>query len=134
MDPLTLIVMALTAGAAQRLKDTGASAAEEEAYETLKALVRRRFGDRMDAELMLARHAEAPETWETRLAAELTAAGADNDAELLTAAQTLLSLADEPAARAGKYTIDARGAQGLQVGDHNTQDNKYGLGGDHSGD
>src|SRR5215471_12817493 len=93
MDPVTLIVMALAAGAALGVKDT-ASAAVKDAYEGLKALVKKRFAGRGDGELVLARYQEAPQTWEGPLAAELTAAGAGADGELVDAAQALLSLVD----------------------------------------
>ena len=63
MDPITLIVTALAAGAAVGITDT-ASSAIEDAYAGLKALVSKRLGRRPDAELVLARHAEAPKTWE----------------------------------------------------------------------
>ena len=36
-----------------------------------------------------------------------------------------MSLVDAAGSRAGKYTVDARGAQGVQIGDHNTQDNIF---------
>ena len=45
--------------------------------------------------------------------------------QLLEAAQSLMSLVDEAGTRAGKYTVDLRGAQGVQVGDHDTQDNTF---------
>ncbi len=45
MDPVTLIVTALAAGAASALQD-GASAAVKDAYARLKALVKKRFADR----------------------------------------------------------------------------------------
>jgi hypothetical protein len=32
---------------------------------------------------------------------------------------------DEAGSNAGKYTVDARGAQGLQVGDHDIQHNTF---------
>jgi len=38
----------------------------------------------------------------------------------VAAAQALMSLVDEAGTRAGKYTVDMRGAQGAQIGDHNT--------------
>jgi hypothetical protein len=76
---------------------------------------------------VLARHAEAPMTWEGPLAAELSAAGADTDPDLIQAAQALMRLADEAGYRSGKYTVDARGSQGVQVGDHDTQHNIFGY-------
>jgi hypothetical protein len=126
MDPVTLIVTALAAGAALGVKDT-ASAAVKDAYEGLKALVKRRFAGRRDGELVLARYEQAPQTWEGPLAAELTAAAAGADGELVAAAQALMGLADAAGSRAGKYHVVVSGGQGVQVGDHNTQDNTFGA-------
>ena len=56
---------------------------------------------------------------------ELGEAGADRDRDLVAAAQALMSLVDEAGARAGKYTVDVRDAQGVQIGDHNRQDNVF---------
>ena len=72
MDPVTLIVTALAAGAGVGMKDT-ASAAVTDAYTGLKALVKRRFAGHPDSELVLTRHEEAPQAWEGPLAAELAA-------------------------------------------------------------
>jgi len=124
MDPVTLIVTALAAGTALGLRDT-ASAAVKDAYAGLKSMVSRRLGGRRDGDLVLARYAESPETWEGPLAAELTAARAGNDRDLIAAAQALMRLADEAGYKSGKYDVDARGSQGVQVGDHNTQHNVF---------
>ena len=124
MDPVMLIVTALAAGAASALQD-GASAAVKDAYARLKALVTRRFAGRAKAELVLAEHQAAPQTWEEPLAAELSAAGAESDADLVAAAQALMSLVDEAGSRAGKYVLTVRDSQGVQVGDHNTQTNIF---------
>src|SRR3984893_5116252 len=127
MDPVTLIVTALAAGAASALQD-GASAAVKDAYTRVRALVRRRFAGRPKGELVLAEHEAAPQTWQAPLAAELAAAGADGDADLVAAAQALMSLVDGAGARSGKYRVTVRDSQGVQVGDHNRQDNKFGAG------
>ena len=74
MDPITLIVSALAAGAALGLQDT-ASAMVKDAYASLKALVRRRLGGDPGAELVLTRHEQAPETWQAPLMAELARPG-----------------------------------------------------------
>lgn len=124
MDPITLIVTALAAGAALGVKDT-ASSAVKDAYAGLKALVSKRFGGRPGAELVLAKHERAPATWQAPLMAELGEAGADSDPDLVAAAQALMRLVDDAGARAGKYTVDVRGAQGVQVGEHNRQDNVF---------
>lgn len=124
MDPVTLIVTALAAGAATALQD-GTSATVKDAYARLKALVTRRFAGRTKAELVLAEHQAAPQTWEKPLAAELSAAGAESDADLVAAAQALMGLVDEVGSRAGKYVVMVRDSRGVQVGDHGTQTNIF---------
>jgi hypothetical protein len=124
MDPITLIMTALAAGAVSGITES-ASSAVKDAYASLKALARKRLADRPDAELVLARHEQAPETWQAPLAAVLGEADADRDTDLVAAAQALLRLVDTAGARAGKYTVDVRGAQGVQVGDRNRQDNVF---------
>jgi hypothetical protein len=124
MDPITLIVTALAVGAAQGLKDS-ASSAVRDAYAALKSLVKSRLAGRPNAEVLLARHEEAPETWQAPLMAELSEAGADRDADLATAAQALMNLVDEAGTRAGRYAVDARRAQGVQIGDHTRQENVF---------
>ena len=74
MDPITLIVTALAAGAALGLTET-ASAAVKDAYASLNALVRKRFTGRPEAELVLTKHETAPEVWRAPLTAELGEAG-----------------------------------------------------------
>jgi hypothetical protein len=125
MDPITLIVTALAAGAALGVKDT-ASAMVRDAYAGLKALVRKRLGDGPGTELVLANHEQAPETWQAPLMAELAETGADRDRDLIAAAQALLDLVGK-AGGSRKYTVDVRGAQGVQVGEHNRQDNFFNV-------
>ena len=57
--------------------------------------------------------------------AELAETGADRDRDLIAAAQALLDLVGAAGGGAGKYAVDVRGAQGVQVGDHNRQDNVF---------
>lgn len=123
MDPITLIVTALAAGAALGTQDT-VSAMVKDAYAGLKALVRKRLGGGPGAELVLTKHEQAPETWQAPLMAELAETGADGDRDLITAAQALLDLIGETGGE-GKYAVDARGAMDVQVGDHNRQDNVF---------
>lgn len=124
MDPVTLIEGALAAGALAGTKDT-ASSAVKDAYNGLKELAKRRLAGRPDAELVLAKHETAPETWKAPLIAELVDVEAGHDRDLIKAAQALMSLIDEKGARTGVYAVDARGAQGVQIGDHNRQDNLF---------
>ena len=124
MDPIALILTALAAGAALGVKDT-ASAIVKDAYTSLKTLVRKRLGDGTDAEWMLAKHEKAPEAWHAPLMAELAGAGADQDRDLIAAAETLLDLLAKAGGQAGKYTVHVQEAQGVQVGDYNRQDNVF---------
>jgi hypothetical protein len=128
MDPITLIVTALAAGAALGVQDT-ASAMVKDAYASLKALARRRLGGDPGVEMVLVRHEQAPETWQAPLMAELARTGAEGDTDLIAAARALLDLVSV----AGKYAVDMRGAQGVQVGDHNRQDNVFNAPADSAG-
>jgi hypothetical protein len=124
MDPVTLIVTALGAGATSAVQDD-ASAAVQAANTRLRALVARRFAGRPAAELVLAEHDADPVTWEKPLATSLSAVGAEDDADLVDAAKALLSLVDRAGARAGKYAVTIQNSQGVQVGDHNSQTNTF---------
>jgi hypothetical protein len=124
MDPVTLIVTALAAGAAMGMQDT-ASAMIKDAYAGLKAMVNRRLGGGPNADYLLAKHEQAPETGQAPLSAELAQVGADRDDDMIAAAQALLELVGKAGQAKEKYAVDVRGAQGVQVGDHNRQDNVF---------
>ena len=124
MDPISLIVGALAAGAATGLKDTAADGLKD-AYVGLRELVRRRFAGRPEAEMVLAKHAAAPEVWRAPLAAELEATRAGTDETIITAAQKVMGIVGETSARSGKYVVDLQGTQGVAIGDHNTQTNTF---------
>lgn len=122
MDPVTLVQVALAAGAGAGIKDT-TSLAIKDAYEGLKAKVKGRFAGHPDAELVLVKHEEAPDEWQQPLSDHLAAVGVD--AEIVGAAQSLMALIDATGTRAGKYAVDVRDSQGVQVGDHNMQHNTF---------
>lgn len=124
MDPISMIVGALAAGATSGLQDTATDAVRG-AYEGLRDLVKRRFTGRRVGEMALTEHEKAPEIWAAPLSAELTAVGADTDPQIIAAAQRVMALIDEAGDRSGKYHVDLRGAQGVQVGDYNAQRNTF---------
>jgi hypothetical protein len=125
MDPITMIITALSTGAVAGAQ-TAATDAFKDAYAGVKALVRRRFQDRPSGETALAKYEAKPEAWRGALEAELVDAHADQDVALVEAAQRLMALLDAAGARAGKYQVDVRGAHGVQVGDHGQQTNYFG--------
>jgi hypothetical protein len=124
MDPVSLVMTALTSGAAQGLAES-ASDAVKSACSRLKQLVSAKFSGTRSAEVALAEHAADPETWQTPLAKALTTSGAIDDEAVIKAAQQLMALLDPAGTEAGKYQIDLRGAQGVQVGDSNQQYNTF---------
>jgi hypothetical protein len=119
MDPVTLIVTALAAGAASALQDD-AKGAVKAALARLRGLVKRRFKDPANGEYVLDKHAGAPEIWQPALRQELTESGAGSDPDLIAAAQELMKLLDGQGTQAGKYAVTVQSSQGVQVGDHNT--------------
>lgn len=124
MEPITLILSALAVGALGGVREN-ATAAVKEAYAGLKRLVAARFADKPSAEVALAEHAADPDTWQAPLAKALTETRTDADPAVIEAARQLMELLDEKGAQAGKYTVDLRGAQGVQVGDRNRQENVF---------
>jgi hypothetical protein len=71
--------------------------------------------------VVLAEYEKQPEVWQAPLTQAVTDSGAATDPTVIEAATQLMALLDAAGARAGKYSVDLRGAQGVQVGDHNQQ-------------
>jgi hypothetical protein len=128
VDPITLIVTALTtgasAGAIEALKDDAKEKAKA-AYAKLHELVKRRLRGNAPSELILAEHANDPETYMGALAKKLTEAGVADDAGLLAAATALMDLVDRTGARAGQYNVTVTNSKGVQIGDGNIQVNRF---------
>jgi hypothetical protein len=112
MDPVTLIVAALAAGASTGLTDA-VSQGIKDAYAGLRGLVLRRVTDTPAGEVAVIEHERDPDTWSAPLAKILTTTGADHDEELVTAAQRLMELLDPTGARAGTYNITASGERSV---------------------
>jgi hypothetical protein len=122
MEPVTLILAALAAGASagalDALKD-GTKEKAKAAYARLRGLVERRVSGRPHGQLALAEYESAPQKWEGLLAAELTEVGAAHDDDLVAAAKALMELVDQTGARSGKYNVTIRDSKAFQVGDRN---------------
>ena len=124
MDPITVIVGALAAGALKGVGDAS-SAAVRDAYARLKSLVSSRLAESPAAVTALAQHQSDPETHEALLTNHLRDHGLAQDEPVIVAAQGLMALLDTVGSRNGKYIVDLGGAQGTQVGDHNRQKNTF---------
>ena len=116
MEPISLIIAALAAGAIAGVKDTAGQAIKD-AYAGLKALIRRRFAGNQEAEAALDQSERQPNSDQPQLAEHLRTAGAAHDEELIRVAQALLRQADPAGARAGKYDVRITGGKGIVVGD-----------------
>jgi hypothetical protein len=122
MDPVTLIVTALAAGAASALQDDAKSAVSA-ALARLRALAGKRLSARPAGQVVLAQHEQAPDVYGKPLEHELTQAGAAADPEMAAAARELMKLLSA----AGKYNVTVQDSSGVQVGDNNTQVNHFGT-------
>jgi RIP homotypic interaction motif len=125
MDPVTLIVTALAAGAAAALQDETKSTVKT-GYTRVRELVKKLFTHPDNAEYLIDKHAEDPEIWGRPLAKELEQAGAARDPYLITAAQELMILLDARGSEDGRYIVSVQNSQGVQIGDGNTQANYFG--------
>jgi hypothetical protein len=117
MDPVSLVLGALAAGAGTGVTDV-ASSAITDAYQSLKQALGRWFKDTPGAELALREHASDPVTWEAPLAKAVRESGAAGDEAVVLAAQQLLALVEAPGTRTGKYVSDVRDSPGTVIGDN----------------
>ncbi|HUS69656.1 MAG TPA: hypothetical protein VM075_02625 [Anaerolineae bacterium] len=119
MDPITIIVTALAAGAAVAAKDVSAQVVKD-GYAGLKALIVRKLGEKTDVADALEYVERKPES-EARqeaLKEELDAAEADQDHEVVQQAQAFLDLLNEHGlARYISYRAELRGPGAIAQGE-----------------
>lgn len=112
MDPISLILSALVAGAAKT-----AGGVAQDAYNGLKALIKRKFESqgKSDSSTILDKYEEKPEKTKPLLEDELIEAGADKDEEIIKLAQKLLEQLNPQEAAEGRFNIQISGGkvQGL---------------------
>ncbi|MEM9272439.1 MAG: hypothetical protein AAGA80_05675 [Cyanobacteria bacterium P01_F01_bin.143] len=121
MEPISLIISALVAGAAKAAGD-----AAPDAYNGLKVLIKRKFAGEPIAEMLLEEHEKDPETYEAPLKKKLTEAGVDKDGEIIQAAQDLLKQLKPEDSESDKYNTVFQGeVKGMQIGDGNIQKNTF---------
>jgi hypothetical protein len=125
MEPISLILAALLAGV---VKGAGQSAANavQDAYVGLRDTLKRRLANKPAAQDAVEQYVQDPQAWQGNLEVHLKQAGADQDQAILDAASSVMRQADPAGASAGKYNVNLAGAQGVQVGDANTQTNYFG--------
>jgi len=124
VEPISLILGALLAGATTGVRDA-AGAAVKDAYTGLRDALRGKFSDKPAADTAVEEYVADPQQWQPVLETYLRQVGADADSSVIAAAQSLMATLDADGAREGKYTVNLAGAQGVQVGDHNIQSNDF---------
>jgi hypothetical protein len=129
MEPISLILAALAAGASAGISGT-MSRAVEDAYASLKAKVVQALRGDHESLKVLEQHDARPQLFRDQMGQIVSSRGLHEDADLLRAAQSFLAGLDPAGAAKGRYSIDARDSQGLVAGDHNTVTQHFGGRGD----
>ncbi len=120
MDPISIIVAALVAGASSAAKET-ASSVVKDAYQVLKNLIKSKLADDAVVPVAIDGHEEDPVTWDKPLRKSLSKGDAEHDTEIIAAAQALLKKTDPDGVASGKYHISVSGnVKGLVQGDNAT--------------
>jgi len=113
MDPVTLILAALVAGATKVAGDL-----LPDAYQGLKGLILRKFAGNAKAEQTLADHEEDPNTFEKPMAKQLEETGAAADPDIIAAAEGVLEAAKAAGiVQVGKYNVNVTGGNVGAIGD-----------------
>lgn len=116
VDPISLMVTALAAGASSAVQGA-ASNAVEAAYSRLRNAVKRRFRRNRDVISLLEKRENSPDAWRAALEQQLAGEVNPDDDTILAAARDLLVLIDPEGARVGKYNVSIHGGRGIVVGD-----------------
>jgi hypothetical protein len=98
MSAVEVIVAALAAGAGAGVKDT-ASAAVQDAYTSLKDILKGKLAGRAAAVQALEADETESDVWQGRIGGALTAAGVADDDQILDTARRLLTAADPEKAK-----------------------------------
>ena len=117
MDPVSMVLAALAAGATAAVQDT-TSQAVKDAYAALKALVKKRFEKKPQAEMALAEYEKDADTWQKPLQKSLVETGADQDEAIVRQAQQVLKLINPQQASQGKYNVQIGEGKGIVIGDN----------------
>jgi len=129
MEPVSLIIAALGAGAIAATKETAGTAVKD-AYQVLKTLIKQKFVEQGqdDDSNIVDKHEKKldSEAFKVLLKEELINLGVDRDEIIIKAAQELLKQEKPEESAAGKYNTVFQGeVKGIQIGDRNQQENTF---------
>ena len=116
MDPISLVLAALAAGASAAAKDT-ASQAIKDAYTGLKTLVLKRLAKKPQAEIALAEYEKDEDTWKKPLQKSLVEVGVDQDEAIVRQSQQVLKLVNPQQSAQGKFNVQIGEGKGVVIGD-----------------
>src|SRR5438270_9596881 len=89
------------------------------AYENLKLHIQQKFARKKSAEVALAEYGADPKTWEAPLKKSLIEVQADQDEDIIEAAQKVIKLTQPEQEGMGKYNVQISGnVQGFAQGDY----------------
>lgn len=119
MDPITLILAALVAGASTATQDV-TSQAVKDTYTALKERVQQHFAGKQQAEVALEGYIQDPDTWQKPLQKALEASHIQHDAGLLQHARYLLQQVQSQQIAEGKFITRIGTSYTTVIGEHNT--------------
>ncbi|MCX5042467.1 hypothetical protein OG921_04675 [Aldersonia sp. NBC_00410] len=115
MEPVSLVIAALAAGATTGITNVAGTAITE-AYNALKKLIGGKLAEKGKDPAVV--NEKDPEKLKVDLGGELT--DADIDDTIRVVATELLKNADPAGSQAGKYVVTVENSKGTVVGDHAT--------------
>jgi hypothetical protein len=134
MDPISLVVTALIAGATSAAKDT-ASQAVKDAYQGLKQVIIEQWKknsnveDEKEAEMQASIHlknfTKQPENYQSMIKDELIEHIKTPDPKLLELSNALVELVKNTDPQNKIFNTNIKEAKGLQIGDNNNQTNTF---------
>jgi hypothetical protein len=125
MDPVSVILAALGAGASALAVKAGENLGQnvaQDVYNSLKALIKCKFESQGKSDLatILDKYEEKPEKTKPLLEDELIESGADRDEEIIKLAQKLLEQLKPQEAAEGKFIVQISGGTVQGLTQHNT--------------
>lgn len=126
MDQISIILAALTSGAAVGLKES-TSLVLKDSYNGLKTLIQRKFSGKPELATALSLYMDDPLTYEKPLKEALAKVEIENDRTVIEAAQRLLTLTQTQQSSTGKYNTQITGnVHGYAQGDYQQIDMHFG--------
>jgi hypothetical protein len=118
MEPISLVVAALVAGATAGITDT-ASQIVRDLYSALKTGLMNKFNNQPTVQTAIVELEKEPDSQacQEKVKENLSLIDIQSDQNLLDIAQQLFSIVEKPKDESGKYKITMQNPQGVVIGD-----------------